>query len=157
MKKMPEQHNPHGFTDDEVIVLKANGEWIADGHEITHDPTRKLFARSLFKDEKGYYLQIGREVKRIDVEDTAYFVQRVDGDPASGFEILLNDEGVERLVPTTLSYRPGRLTCQIQRRGDAEEARFLHSSYFDLLKHLQESGSEYYLEIAAKKVVLSHK
>jgi hypothetical protein len=154
---MPEQHNPHGFTDDEVIVLKANGQWIADGYEITHEPTRKLFARSLFKDEQGYYLHIGREVKRIAVEDTAYFVHRVEGDPTRGIRVVLNDDAEEPLDPATLSYRPGRLVCRVTRRGDSEEARFLHAPYFDLLQHLEEDGSEYFLRIAGKKAVLSHK
>src|SRR5689334_18442225 len=102
MKPMPEQHNPFGFTDNEVIRLTSNGVWIADGYEITHDPTRKLFAKSLVKDEKGYYLHIGRETKRIEIEDTAYFVHRVDGDAGTGFELWLNDEQRERLKPETL-------------------------------------------------------
>ena len=157
MKPMPEQHNPFGFTDNEVIRLTANGIWIADGHEITHDPTRKLFARSLFKDEQGYYLHIGRETKRIEVEDTAYFVHRVDGNPADGFELWLNDEARERLDPSTLSYRPGRLSCRIERRGDPEQAKFLHAAYFDLLKHLEEDASSYFLTISGRRFPLARR
>jgi hypothetical protein len=135
------------FVDNEVITLSKHGIWIADGNEITHDPTRRLFARSLKKDADGYYLHIGRETKRIQVEDTAYFVQRIDGNPKDGYQLSLNDETQEKLDPKTLAYRPGRLCCRI--KGTEEEAKFLHSAYFDILKNLQEDSSSYYLEFGS--------
>src|SRR4051794_32128958 len=96
-KMMPLTNTPHApnapfFVDREVIVLTRNGVWLADGTEITHEPTAKLFARSLKKDERGYYLHIGRETKTIEVEDTAYFVTRIDGSPFEGFQLSINDE-----------------------------------------------------------------
>ncbi len=132
------------FVDNEVIILSQNGTWLADGTEITHEPTRRLFARSLKKDEKGYFLAIGHETKHIHVEDTAYFVQRIEGNQEEGYELLINDETREKLHPHTLKYRPGRLICRI--KSNQEEARFLHAAYFDLLKSLQEDPSSYYLE-----------
>jgi hypothetical protein len=151
--------NTQFFVDREVIILTRNGIWLADGTEITHEPTRRLFARSLKKDEKGYFLQIGRETKRIEVEDTAYFIQRIDGDPNQGFRLSINDETQESLNPATLKYRPGRLTCQIK-GNPAEEAKFLHSAYFDLLKDLQEDSKSYFLEFGGKnriRVTLAQK
>jgi len=142
------------FVDNEVIVLTRNGIWIADGTEISHEPTRKLFARSLKKDAEGYYLHIGRETKRITVEDTAYFVSRVDGDPRAGYEIWVNDETREPLDPASLKYRPGRLTCRL---GRGEEAKFLHAAYFDLLRHLEEDGREYFLTIQGNRIPLAAK
>jgi hypothetical protein len=138
------QENAPFFVDREVIVLTRNGDWLADGTEITHEPSAKLFARSLKKDEQGYYLHIGRETKRIQVEDTAYFVVRIDGNPNNGFVLSINDQTQEKLQPGSLKYRPGRLTCSI--KGGQEEAKFLHASYFDLLKHLQEDQRSYFLE-----------
>ena len=86
-------HAPEeGFRDEEVIIITRGGLWLADGQEITHEPTRKLFARSLKKDSQGYFLSIGRETKRIQVEDTAYFVTRIEGSSASGWMVFLNDE-----------------------------------------------------------------
>lgn len=132
------------FVDREVIILTKNGIWLADGTEITHEPTRRLFAKSLKKDENGYFLEIGRETKRIEVEDTAYFVHRLDGDPISGYVLWLSDETQEKLKPETISYRPGRLSCGI--KSNQEEAKFLHAPYFDLLKSLQEDKTSYFLE-----------
>ncbi len=143
------------FVDREVIVLSRQGVWLADGEEITHEPTRKLFARSLKKNQEGYYLQIGRETKKIQVEDTAYFVIRIDGSPAQGYELWVNDETREKLDPETLRYRPGRLTCQIKKKK--EEAKFLHAAYFDLLKDLQEDDSSYFLQIHSKRISLAGK
>ncbi len=144
------------FIDREVIVLTKNGVWLADGTEITHDPTRRLFAKSLKKDKAGYFLHIGRETKRIDVEDTAYFVYRVDfieGDPDRGVELWINDETKERLDPFTLQYRPGRLVCKI--KNGKEEAKFLHAAYFDLLKDLKEDRTHYYLLFGKRRVNLA--
>lgn len=147
--KMSENQNAPFFIDREVIILSKNGVWIADGSEITHEPTRRLFARSLKKDAEGYFLHIGRETKKIQVEDTAYFVHRLDGTSEAGYTLLLNDETSERLDPETLNYRPGRLTCKI--KNQTEEAKFLHAPYFDLLKNLQENSNSYFLEFGPKQ------
>ena len=147
------------FVDREVILLTRNGIWLADGTEITHEPTRRLFAKSLKKDEKGYFLQVGRETKRIEVEDTAYFIHRIDGDPQVGFKLTINDETQETLDPGTLTYKPGRLTCRIK-GNPGEEAKFLHSAYFDLLKDLQEDSKSYFLNFGGKdriRITLSGK
>ena len=147
------------FVDNEVITLTRNGIWIADGVEISHEPTRRLFARSLKRDDQGYSLHVGRETKRINVEDTAYFVVRVDGEPAHGFELTLSDESRETLDPRTLSYRPGRLICRIknEKSPDAEDAKFLHAPYFDLLRHLEEDAQGYFLKIGGIRVPLAPK
>lgn len=147
------------FVDREVIILNREGIWIADGTEITHEPTRKLFARSLKKDEQGYFLHIGRETKRIQVQDTAYFVQRISGNPDQGVEVGLSDETQEKLDPSSLSYRPGRLTCRI--KEGSEEAKFLRNPYFDLLRFLQEDEESYFLDFGVgkgkQKITLSWK
>lgn len=142
------------FVDNEIIVLTRNGLWVADGTEITHEPTRRLFSRSLRKDGQGWYLQVGRETKRISVEDTAYFIHRIDGSPAEGFVLWINDETKERLDPTTLKYRPGRLTCTL---ALGEEAKFLHAPYFELLSSLAEDDRSYFLRIGGQRIELASK
>lgn len=149
------QPNAPFFVDTEIIRLTKNGVWLSDAVEIDHEQTVKIFAKSLRKDEGGYYLQIGRETKRIEVEDTAYFVTRIDGTPRTGIELWLSDESRERLDPASLTYRPGRLACQI--KGGLEEAKFLHAPYFELLKELDEDESSYLLDFGGKKVVLASK
>lgn len=149
------ESNAPFFVDREVIVVTRNGIWLADGVEISHEPTRRLFARSLKRDGEGYYLHIGRETKRIEIEDTPYFIQRIDGTPEQGYELWINDETKERLSPVTLKYRPGRLVCKI--KNGEEEAKFLHAAYFDLLRFLKEDLETYYLEITGKKISLAGK
>ncbi|MGZ3688809.1 MAG: hypothetical protein ACXVBW_10940, partial [Bdellovibrionota bacterium] len=102
-----------------------------------------------------YFLSIGRETKRIAVEDTAYFVQRVDGDAVHGYELLLNDESREKLDAKTLTYRPARLTCRI--KSGSEEAKFLSAPYMDLLNGLEEDASGYFLKISGSKIHLAGK
>lgn len=150
-----EAANAPFFVDNEVIVLTKNGTWVADGVEITHEGTRKLFARALKHDADGYFLSVGRETKRIQVEDTPYFVMCVEGDPTAGFTLCLNDETEEPLDPQSLKYAPGRLVCAV--RGHAERAKFLHSAYFQILQYLEEDSSTYFLNVQGKRVELAHK
>lgn len=148
------------FMDREVIVLSKNGIWLSDGIEITHEQTVRLFSKSLREDEKGYFLQVGPETKRVEVEDTPYFIQRLKGDSVQGFELLLNDESREILNPETLDYKPARLTCRVKSN---QEAKFLHQAYFDLLKDLQEDQTHYFLEFNSssssrkQKIILARK
>lgn len=142
------------FVDTEVITLSRNGVWISDGTEITHEPTRRLFARSLKKDADGYFIQVGRETKRIQVEDTPYFIQRLEGFPETGYEVVLTDESHQPLNPLTLHYRPGRLTCRLENR---EEAKFLHSPYSEILKDLQEDETTYFITVNGHRVDLALK
>lgn len=146
---------PPAFVDREVIILTRNGIWLADGEEISHEPTRRLFARSLKKDSEGYFLAIGHETKRIRVEDTAYFVNRIDGNTREGYLLWLSDGTSEKLDPSTLKYRPGRLTCLI--KNQSEETKFLHAPYFELLKNLEEDTDTYFLNLMGIRVELSKK
>lgn len=140
------------FVDSEAIVLTRNGVWLSDGIEIDHEPTRRLFAKSLVREGDGYLLAIGRERKRITVEDTPYFVIGLSGDRASGFTLRLNDETTEKLDPAGLRYRPGRLTAAL---GRGAEAKFLSAPYFELLQGLQEDETSYFLRIGGKRIDLA--
>ena len=141
------------FADLETITLSKDGIWLSDGIEITHGPTRRLFSKSLSRDSSGVYLKIGRESKKIVVEDTCYFVTRIEGSPASGYQLFCNDETSEHLLPDTLKYSPGRLTCKI--KGGAEEAKFLRNPYFDLLQHLEEDQDGYFLKLENQPIRLA--
>lgn len=151
------------FIDTEVIRLTRNGVWMSDQTEITHEPTRRLFARNLERvpgADRQYLIKISRESKTIEVEDTAYFVQRIDGTPETGFEITLNDGNQEKLNFQSLKYQPGRLTCSVERRGFTEEAKFLSTAYMDLLTYLKEDETSYFLETGGSnraRIALSKK
>jgi hypothetical protein len=118
------------FADRETIRLTRQGTWLSDGTEIDHEGTRRLFARSLFRDEQGYWLRIGPESKLIEVEDTAYFVTGLEGSPGGGYRVRLNDESVEPLDPATLRYAPGRLTCGRLSNGRTSSNRLICGSDF---------------------------
>ena len=149
--------NVPSFVYREVIRLTAAGIWLSDEHEISHEPTRRLFAKSLRHDSQGYQIVIGSESKRILVEDTAYFIHRMDRLENGTVQLWVNDEEIEPLVPATLEYRPGRLTCQIQRRGQQETAKFLHAAYVDLLQNLDEDESRYFLRLSGREFTLARK
>jgi hypothetical protein len=138
--------------DREVLILTKNGIWLADGSEITHEPTRKLFARSLKHDEKGWFLAIGRETKRIQVEDTAFFVTRVDAAANGELTLSLSDSTQEVLDPSTLRYAPGRLSCRLHSQF---EAKFLSAPYAEIMQGLLEDESGYFLRLGSEKIVLS--
>jgi Protein of unknown function (DUF1285) len=147
---------PPGYVDTEIIRLTREGIWIADGHEISHEPTVALFARSLAKDEVGYFLHIGFEMKRIEVEDTAYFVTGLSGTAAEGYEVKINDGTLEKLIPETLEYLPGRLTCVIKSaEGTPEPAKFLKAPYIEILRDLQKESDKYFLVIQGKRIDLA--
>lgn len=146
------------FVPGETITLTRNGLWLADGVEISHTPTRLLFAKSLKKDQDGYFIRVGDEAKRIIVEDTPYFVQRLERAPDGVITLFLNDESLHKLRPDTLQYSPARLTCEVHQ---GEKAKFLTAAYFDLLKDLQEDEETYYLTLMTlgkpARIVLSYK
>ncbi len=134
------------------LGLDTFGTWLIDGEEITHEKSISVFNRTLERRPEGYVVVIGREVKTVEVEDTAYFVRRVSGTPESGFTLSVSDGTEERLKPETIRYKPGRLTARI--KNDSEEARFLSSAYWELLRFLEETTDEYFLEIEGQRIKL---
>jgi hypothetical protein len=136
------------YIDHENIVLTRNGMWLADGDEIGHERTRKLFSRSLVKTASGWALKIGREKKDVLVEDTSLFVDRLNGEPQKGFEVEVSDQSCSKLYPETLNYKPGRLTCLVNK---TTEAKFLQVPYMELLKFLEEDKNAYYLTVEGKR------
>ena len=143
------------FVDHETIRLTREGIWLSNDQEITHLEQRRAFARHLGHDNDGWFIQIGENFKRIEVEDTAYFVEGLKGSPAAGYGLHLSGDSHEKLDPSTLKYRPGRLTCRIH--GGALEAKFLTTSYFELLSYLEEDQDFYFLKIQGKRIVLARK
>ena len=93
------------------------------------------------------------------MEDTPYFVIRIDGTPHQNYTLWINDETQEPLDPTTLQYQPGRMICKIKKSHGSQtqgmEAKFLHAPYFDLLKNLEEDPNTYYLVIKKIRIDLA--
>jgi len=167
-------HPTFPYIDHEVIRLTASGVWLADGEEITHERTLSAFQRHLHptEDGMGWEIRIGRERKRIEVEDTAFFVRKIEGTPETGFRLFLTDGTEQELDPKTLDYRPGRLVCRIHwpREGSPvitndtatkekgspgwAEARFLRAPYIELLSHAVVEDETFTLQFGTVKILL---
>lgn len=133
------------FTDLENLLLTRWGTWLSNGEEITHEPTCFAFHRNLGKDEKGYFIKIGNDFKRVHIEDTPYFVVRIEGTVQQGWLMFLSDGSQEPLQLQKIQYQsPDRLTCWV--KDGKYEARFLRVPYFEFLKELHQDEQGYYLE-----------
>lgn len=152
MDNIPMDANPTQlFTDRETIRLTADGVFLSDGQEITHERTATAFHKHLGHDEVGYFIQIGRDFKRIEVEDTAHFVRAVNWVSEKKIELKLMDGTTEVLNPETLRFSEKRLTCLI--KDGKEEAKFLRAPYleFFLKAQVREESGKYHAVIAGKK------
>jgi len=151
------------------LVLTTHGTWLADGEEITHERTRQLLFRSIFRQEphQDLVIRVGKEQLPFTAEDTAYFILAISGSPEAGFEVKTSEGEWVALDPRTLKYQTSdpshRLICTILTHNDgrSEEARFLSAPYHALLMHCEEShapGSNteirYHLMIQGKEFVL---
>jgi len=121
-------------------VIARDGEWLADGEPITHERTLQAFQTHLARlpDDTGWEIRLGRERKRLQVEDTAFFVRGLRGDAESGFTLQFTDGSEQKLDPRTLRYTPGRLTCRIEWRHPdgthgVAEAKLLRGPSLEIL------------------------
>jgi hypothetical protein len=139
------------FQDLETIRITQQGAWLSNGEPITHRETLRGFKRHLGHDDQGYFIQIGPDFKRIEVEDTAYFVEQIFIFK-SHIELRLSDESHEFLDLQTLSYSPSRLICQI--KGGKLPAKFLPQPYHELLLQCEVEGAHHVLKFGNAKVSL---
>lgn len=149
------------FVDHEKILLNKEGIFISNGEEISHVRTAEAFHRFIGHDDEGYFIQIGQDFKRIEVEDTAYFVQAIEwkngsatGVAAIGAEVYLrlSDGSVETLDPETLNYADERLTCRVKK--GKEEAKFLRVPYLEFFLHALENEGDYSIRLGGKNYPL---
>lgn len=140
------------FIDRETIRITKHGVWLSDGEEITHQETLKAYKTHIGRDDEGYFIEIGRDFKRIEVEDTAFFVEQIFMAPQSA-EIRLSDGSLEKLKLSTLEHSPERLICQV--KEGKFPARFLVQPYHELLLHCEETRDGYRLKIGDESVDLN--
>ena len=154
---MSAEQDTRFFGIHESIILTKNGIWLSDGEEITHERMILAFSKNIFRCPEGFEIRIGTEKKVIHVEDTFYFVRGLDGSTETGFSIRLNDGRTLPLDPLTIRYQPGRLTCRVPSHQDSmqEEAKFLSSAYYELLRHLEKENDGFSLTIQGEKIFLS--
>ena len=149
--------DPSFFGIHENIILTKGGVWLSNGEEILHENTVRAFSKNIFRCVDGFEVRLGTERKTIHVEDTLYFVTRLEGSSDIGFNIVLNDGRTLELDSKTLQYKPGRLTCRVSHPNDKthEEAKFLSAAYYELLKFVDRNDEGFYIVIEGQKIVLS--
>ena len=120
--------------ENRKIRFGKDGQWYADDQRIENRKIALLFSRSVrAKPEGGFMLEMGEERADIEVDDTPFVIERIEGDPKSGVSVALNDQSVEPLDLTTLRRGPDHaLYCGV--KGGEFEARFLRSAYYHLAR-----------------------
>lgn len=136
------------FAKGENITLKANGLWFSDGTEITHEQTVEIFFKSIHfdEDEDAWYLQIGAERMYIEVQDTAYFVKRIEvADKNCTF--FLTDGREWKLSDVKVSYSEG--TGKFGPKlyltdGSGSRASFFSHTYYEAMKFVEKKEGKYF-------------
>lgn len=133
--------------ESHTIRFGRDGRWYADDEPIANPRIADLFARHVTRAEDGsWWLRIGDERAKIVVDDTPFVVTRVDGEPARGFRITLNDGSSEDLAPASLAFGDGEvLYCDV--KSGAYRARFLRAAQSDLLGHVTVDGDRFVLPV----------
>lgn len=133
--------------ESHTIRFGRDGRWYADDEEIVNPRIAQLFSQSITRGDDGeWWLVVGDERAKIVVEDTPFVVQRVDGSPAAGFAIGLNDGSTEKLPASTLRVNPQNvLYCDV--KEGSYRARFLRPAQAELLSHAREQGEGFVLPL----------
>jgi hypothetical protein len=146
--------DPGLFGIYEDLILTRNGIWLSNGEEITHERTILAFSRNLYRCKEGFEIRLGHEKKNVHVEDTIYFITRLEGDPLLGYSVTVNDGRTLELDPESLRYHRGRLTCKVPHPNENthEEAKFLTGAYYEILQNLEKTEEGFSIRIDGKLV-----
>jgi hypothetical protein len=117
------------------ITFGKDGRWYCDDEVIPNKAICRLYARAMTIGDDGVArLQLGEDKAQVTIEDTPWVVVQVDGDPAHGFELLLNDDTREPLDPARLRVGADDV-LYAPVKGGRHEARFLRPAYYELMRH----------------------
>ena len=119
------------------IKFGKDGRWYSDDEPIPNRAINRLFSRMLkILPDGRARLELGEDKADVAIEDTPWVVTAVEGDPARGFTLVLNDETREPLDPRSL--RVGAENVLYSRvKGGAHEARLLRPAYYELMRHAE--------------------
>ena len=97
-------------------------------------------------------LALGEDTAFVVIEDTPWVVTHVEGTPAAGFTVVLNDESREPLDPDTLRIGANDvLYCRV--KDGRHPVRFLRPAYYELMRHLEtDPGGTPVLPVASRRV-----
>ncbi|MCC6712399.1 MAG: DUF1285 domain-containing protein [Candidatus Dadabacteria bacterium] len=127
------------------FLIDKEGNWYQDGIRVRHRLTYLYNQKLLDRDEEGrYFVDEGTGRLYVEVEDTPFVVRMADfrgGD----FYVRLNDETEEKLDLENLRI-DDRNVPYIKVKGGKFDARFSRPAYYELMKHAEETGLEYFIE-----------
>jgi len=142
-----------------LIFIDREGRWFHKGAEMINRDIIRFFYDHMEMEESGrYVIMRGEEQCFLDVEDTAFVVQRVgfleDGG-AQSFQLYLSDDTQEPLLPETLFVgEENVLYCKV--KHGKFPARFHRPAYYQLAEFVQEEGGRFYLPLNGKKYGIAH-
>ncbi len=141
------------------LVIDKEGKWFQNGAEIIHPGIYKQFCSLLQKSpDGGYFVKMGREVCRVEVEDVPFVILSVVQDQGEGLSILLNDGTYESLNPELLIIGAGNVPyCDV--KNGVFAARFSRKAYYQLAEHIDsnEDGSHFHLVVGGLKYAIKVK
>jgi hypothetical protein len=135
------------------LEIDREGRWFQNGAEIIHPEIYRAFNEMLERaPDGGYQVRMGREICRVQVEDTPFVVQRIVQDARSLIMLELNDG-------TREVFRPDRFWIgdhnipYTKVKGDSFHARFSRPAYYQLAQHIMsdESESRFFFVIEGKE------
>lgn len=134
--------------ESHAIRLGRDGRWYADDEPIANRRIAALFSRHVTRGADGdWWLVVGDERARIVVEDTPFFVVRVDGSPEAGFTVGLSDGSAEPLAAASLCVGDADvLYCDV--KDGAYRARFLRPAQAELLSHVVAEDGRFLLPLS---------
>ncbi|MFP6664795.1 MAG: hypothetical protein VCC00_11380 [Deltaproteobacteria bacterium] len=134
-----------------VIRFARDGHWYSDDEPVVNRRIATLFARQLCRREDEWWIVMGDEKARVVIDDTPWVVVRVDGTPASGFTIGLNDGSRESLQAAELTLGAEDVLYTTVKDGPWR-ARFLRAPQVELLSHAVERDGAFFLPDASGKL-----
>lgn len=129
----------------ENIKITAEGVWLHEGVEITHEKTINLFKRSVYFKNGKYFLSGEKVPVPVEVEDVAFFVIGV-ANKHNEYWIKLSDGTEEKLDYASLDLGSNNaLYCLI--KDGKTPAKFERKVYNELMKHLDQRSGYYGLVV----------
>jgi hypothetical protein len=137
------------------ISFRRDGNWYSDEERIDNPRIARLFSRSIRRNPDGsFYLQVAEERAPITVEDTPYVVKALEGDPRSGFILVLNDDEREPMDPASLEVGPENV-LYARVKGGTLRARFLRTAYYHLSGCIEgDERAGYAIRVSGKRYPL---
>jgi hypothetical protein len=144
--------------EESEIRLKEDGKWIHQGEAFSNPKIIDFFHRAIRKDEKGeYYLHNVYDGKQenvyFEVEDTAYFVEKLEFDEgAKAFKVTLNtgDDGVVDVRGLRTDER-GVMYCRVL---DDDRARLTNNAMHQLADLSGMDAGGVYVDLTGEKVYI---